>query len=333
LRAALSLARGRSATEGLFYSPRLKDTVDSWTSQIRYDAVLAFCTSMAPYLDSPGLAGVPAIVDFVDVDSQKWFDYAARASGLKRALFQWEGGRVQKLEQETCVRASAVALVSEPEAELCRQSSPAASIHAVPNGVDLEYFGQAITPLRDDAHPPECVFVGALDYRANVEGLTWFCQDVWPDVRRRRPDAKLTLVGRNPLPAVRQLDGSQGVKVVGDVPDVRPFLAQATIVVVPLRVARGIQNKVLEALAAQKPVVASSSALEGLDLVPELHAYRADSPQEWGDCLQRLFNDPALQRRLSSAGRAFVERHHNWNTRLEPFERLLGLRSPMVEVA
>lgn len=328
LRAAKSLAYGRSASEGLFASTRLKSIIDEWARETSFDAAVAFCSSMAPYLRARSLKDVPAIVDLVDVDSEKWRDYAKTARFGKRQLFALEGRRVGTLEREAALRAAALATVSEAEASLCREDCAPTPVYGISNGVDLDYFG-AVPPLSEQsADLQECVFVGALDYRANVDGLVWFCREVWPVLRRRHPKATFTAVGRKPAPAVRRLAELPGVSIAADVPDVRPYLARATAVLAPLRVARGIQNKVLEAMAARRPVIASSGALEGIDLEIGRHALRADSPDEWVAALSRLFIDSHLQIDLAAAGRDFVEAHHSWKSRLKPFDDLLAELRP-----
>ncbi len=167
-------------------------------------------------------------------------------------------------------------LVSDAETELFSRFGGPSVAHAIPNGVALDYFREPTPP------PPEsgCVFVGALDYRPNVDAACWFCRDVWPEIHRRRPDARLRLVGRRPVAAVRALSAVPGVEVVGQVSDVRPYLAEAAVAVNPLRIARGLQNKVLEAMAMGKAVVASPQALAGLrhrDDAPPLCAGRRGS--------------------------------------------------------
>lgn len=324
LRAAKSLAAGRSATEGLFASCRLRDTVDAWSRQERYDAAFVFCSSMAPYLASRGLSDVPLIVDFVDVDSQKWRDYAAKTRGIKRRLFALEGKRLGRLEQQLCRQAKSVVVVSEDEAELLRASSPDTPVRAVENGVDLDYFNPNAAGALHGANPHEIAFVGALDYRANVDGLTWFCEHVWPELRIRVPSAALTLVGRCPTPAVLALSKIPGVSIAANVPDVRPYLARAAAVVAPLRIARGIQNKVLEATAMAKPVVASPQALTGLSLVRGEHVLCAAKPHEWVAALQDLLDSPENCRRLGQAARLHVERHYRWSARLAPLDDLLA---------
>jgi sugar transferase (PEP-CTERM/EpsH1 system associated) len=319
LRGAVSLARGRSATEGLFRSRRLYHTVRNWANQTKFDAVVLYCSSMLQYLGIPALRAVPSIIDFVDVDSQKWFDYAARARGLKRPLFRLEGVRTRQLEAAACRRASFVALTSDAEAALFRRVCPNDHTYGIVNGVDLEYFR-----FREcEGRRGRCIFVGALDYWPNVDGLHWFCREIWPHVRSKHPGATFAIVGRNPCAQINRLKSADGVEVFPSVADVRPYLAEASIAVAPLRVARGIQNKVLEAMASGRAMIASREALEGLSVVAGEHVIEANSPQQWTAEILRLFDEDHERARLARAGRAFTVEHHNWENCLEPFDRLL----------
>jgi sugar transferase (PEP-CTERM/EpsH1 system associated) len=275
---------------------------------------------MVPYLRAEELAGVPAVIDLVDVDSQKWLDYAAAGRGPRAWLHRTEGRRLRRLEQGLPGWARAVTLVGEAEADLYRQFCAPGDVQAITNGVDLDYFRPG-----PEADGPVGVFVGALDYLPNVDGAGWFCREVWPEVRRRRPDARFLLVGRRPAPAVRRLADLPGVELVGQVPDVRPHVVRASVAVVPLRIARGVQNKVLEALAMAKPTVASPQTLAGLKARPGTHLLRASSPAEWAQAVLRLFDDAALRHRLGAAGRRYVEENHCWDRCLAPFAPLLGL--------
>jgi sugar transferase (PEP-CTERM/EpsH1 system associated) len=329
LRAAASMARGRSATEGLFASPALAGTVRRWARQRRFDATLAFCSSMVQYLDCPGLKGVPVTIDLVDVDSQKWIDYANKSGGLKRKLFQLEGRRLRRLEQSLPSRASAVTLVSEAEADIYRSICPNDITSAVPNGVDLDYF----RPASKGPHPwqplpaADCcnlVFVGALDYRANIDAVTWFAAEVWPLVRQRLPSVTLALVGRQPDAAVRRLADQPGIRVFADVPDVRPYVAAADLAIAPLRIARGIQNKVLEAMAMGKPVVCSQAALEGLSARAGQQVMVADDAAQWTRAIESLLGEEELGLMLGMSARRFVERNHAWEATLAPLAQLVG---------
>ncbi len=327
---AASLVRGRTATEGLFRSAKLRKMVDHWAEIEQFDAVLVFCSSMFQYVDDcRALDRVPVVVDLVDVDSQKWFDYADRANGVLRRLFQLEGGRLRKLECAIHRRSDAVTLVSDAEADLLRSISPGTGIYGIGNGVDLNYFQRHVSSVRH--REPSFVFVGALDYRANVEGVKWFVEKCWPLVVAQRPEATLTLVGRNPSTVIRHLATIGGVSLVGEVPDVRPYLRDSAVTIAPLLTARGIQNKVLEAMAMGKPVVATPQAIEGIDCVVGRHVLQATSPNEWKRTLLSLAEDVVAQDRIGSAARGFVEENFSWQARLKPLGRLLGLRSNETE--
>jgi sugar transferase (PEP-CTERM/EpsH1 system associated) len=326
LRALSALARGRTVTEGAFDEPALRAILRGWAARTHFHAALASASSLIPYLRLPELRGVPAVIDLMDVDSQKWLDYAAADRGPRAWLYRTEGRRLRRCEAALGRWARAVTLVSEAEVDLYRRAGGNGTVRAVPNGVDLDYFRPG-----PSAGEPRCAFVGALDYRPNVDGVGWFCREVWPRVLRRRPDSRLWVVGRRPAPAVRRLAALPGVELVGQVADVRPYLAQAAVAVVPLRLARGVQNKVLEALAMGRACVASPQAvagLAGLGVRPGTHLLSASSPDEWVEAVGRLLDDGDLRQRLGDAGRHHVEARHRWEDCLEPFAALLGLAAP-----
>jgi sugar transferase (PEP-CTERM/EpsH1 system associated) len=320
LRATAALLRGRSITAGAFQAPALRKVLSAWAGNTNFDVALASSSGMVPYLQQPELRSVPAVIDLIDVDSQKWFDYAASARGWRPLLYRLEGRRLRRLEQGLTKWARAVTVVSKAEADLYRSFSEGGRVCDVHNGVDLDYF-QPAAP----ADAPVCAFVGALDYRPNVDAVTWFCKEVWPAFHLRRPEARFLVIGRRPVPEVVGATAAPGVELVPDVPDVRPHLARASVAVVPLRIARGVQNKVLEALAMSKAVVAAPAALAGLETTPGVHLLSATSPTEWLDTMDRVLNDGALRERLGRAGRLYVEEHHHWQRCLAPLGGLLGL--------
>lgn len=325
VQAASSVARGRTVSEGAFASRQFGETLASWTRETQFSAVLVSASSLVPYLDDDLLRDIPAVVDLVDVDSQKWLDYEAASRGPRAWLYRMEGSRLRRLEHSLPDRMEAVTLVSEAEVSLFRRFRPHGAIHAIPNGVDLNYFQPSFVNGHCATRRDSCVFVGALDYRPNVDGARWFCSEVWPEVVRRRPHATLRLVGRRPNAAVKRLANEPGVELVGQVPDVRPYVAEAEVVVVPLRLARGLQNKVLEAMAMGKAVVASPESLKGIAANPGEHLVAASTPHEWVDAIENLFDDAALRTQLGAAGRQYVEQKHDWDRCLEPFAALLGL--------
>lgn len=319
-RAACSLARGSTASAGAFSSTTVRRVVRRWAGEVSYRACLASASSLEPYLRMPCLRDVPSVVDVVDVDSQKWFDYAEASRGPRSWLYRLEGRRLRRVERSLGSRAKAVTLVSEAEAELFRRVCGPGPVHAITNGVDLDGYRPEFA-----AAGRGCVFVGALDYRANVDGLRWFCDEVWPEVRRRCPGSELRLVGRRPGPEVRSLAERPGVRLVGQVPDVRPYLDAAAVVVVPLRIARGVQNKVLEAMATGKPTVVSPQAMVGLRAEAGVHLLSPSSPGDWATVIVDLLGDEGLRRRVGQAGRRYVEEHHRWELCLAAFASLLDL--------
>lgn len=319
VRAAWSLTRGRSLTEGLFASSTLRALVSRWQEETPYDVVVCFSSGVLPFVLGGGRMH-DLIADLVDVDSQKWFDYAARTSGPKATLFRLEGRRVRLLERAIGREARAVVLATGVEADLYRKICPEACVESIPNGVDLDYF----RPLPEVAEEAHCVFVGQLDYRANVLGVEWFCRTAWPAIRACFPTATFQVVGRNPVSAVQRLGAVPGVQIVGPVVDVRPYLASARIVLVPLPVARGVQNKVLEAMAMGRAVVASPAALEGLALVSGRDALAATNPDDWVREVVRLWDDPRERCALGQAARRYVEGNHRWETCLSRIDSLVG---------
>lgn len=322
LRALGSVALGRTATEGLFASRFLQRELQRWCADTQFDAVLVYCSSMWQFASSPPLMRVPRVVDLVDVDSQKFHDYAASIHGLKKWLYRLEARRLRRLERGLPTRCRAVTLVSEDEASVYRDFAEPGRIQAITNGVDLEYF----RPQSESVTSPfECVFVGVLDYWPNVEGVTWFGREIWPSVRQRFPQAVFSLVGRRPADEVRCLAQLPGVRVVGEVPDVRPFLARAALVVAPLRIARGVQNKVLEALAMGKAVVASGPATEGLRVTPGSDLVRLDRDGEWAETVCSLLANPKRRAELGTQGRRCVEDQYRWDRCLAPLAELFEI--------
>jgi sugar transferase (PEP-CTERM/EpsH1 system associated) len=316
VRAGTSLVRGRSATEGLFYSRAMFNKVGEWLSSTEFDSVVCFSSSTLQYVQGRGV-DFRLVVDLVDVDSQKWLDYARRSWPPRSTLFRVEAQRVRRIERQAS-GARAVVLVSESEAEIYHALCPTANVQVVTNGVDLDYFRP-----RPDADSPTCAFVGYLGYRANVVGLQWFCREVWPGVRARVPQARFRIIGRNAVAAVRRLSHVPGVEVVVGAPDVRPLIAEAGVVLAPLLIARGVQNKVLEAMAMGKTVIASPAALDGLALTVGQHALCADSPNEWIQALVSIWSSPEQRQAIGHYARAYVEEHHNWESCLKPYENLV----------
>ncbi len=304
---ALSVARFRSAELG--------SAVREALARERYDVALAYSSQMAPYLDG---ASVPTVADFVDLDSEKWAAYARAARFPMRSIFTREARAVRALEKRVAERAAATIVCAKGEEDDLRKFAAPKRVVTISNGVDAEYFA----PNAAVARGALVTFTGAMDYRANADAVVAFVRDSWPAIRAARPDARFRIVGSNPLPEVRALTAEDGVEVTGRVPDVRPHLQSASVAVAPLAVARGIQNKVLEALAGATPVVATSAALAGIGrAAPGVAA--ADGPRELAVEALRLLADPALRDARGRAGRAHVVSEWGWAPRLSLLEQIL----------
>jgi len=311
LRGALALLCGKSVTEGFFRSRRLAQALREEADREPFDLVLAYSSGALPYALS-----VPAgarIADLVDVDSAKWISYAEAARWPRRWLYRREARSVRTLEQRALGQCDAVILVSQAEVRALGVESD--KVFAVGNGVDTEYF----KPTDDEeVSPPSLVFTGTMDYKPNIDGVCWFVREVWPALRRDVPEVTFSIVGRNPTRAVRRLADVPGVKVTGPVPDVRPYLTKAALAVVPLLIARGIQNKILEAMAMGRAVVASPEGLEGLEVAVGTETFQARTPDEWQRRILELLQDNARRQQVEHAARTCVEQKYTWPARLQP---------------
>lgn len=320
-RAAVTLLGGRSASEGFFAHPGVAASVSAWARDLRFDAVVCSSSAVTPYARLPELRRLPLIVDLVDVDSDKWRQCAAQGPFPRAWLHRWEASRVARLEHRLSQQAAEIIVVSQAERALYEKVAGSPRAVVAPNGVDAHYFQPE--PSRGRPAATAC-FVGVLNYQPNVDAVRWFVEAVWPLVRSRTPSATLLVVGRNPDPAVRRLCGQPGVELHADVPDVRPFLSRSRVAIAPLRIARGLQNKVLEAMAMELPVVASRAALQGISAVPDRDLLQADAPHDWAAAMTRLFRDDDLAASLGRSARAFVLARHSWDACLAPLGAALA---------
>lgn len=308
-RAAWSLFKGRSATEGYFDSHGLRRALLAEARREPFDLVLAYSSAVVPLaLNIPARAH---LADLVDVDSAKWVAYAARSGRFLRWLYRREAQGVAALENKALTHCEAVMLVSSAEAALLGGSD---NVYAVGNGVDIEYF----QPRGQPRQPPSLVFTGTMSYRPNAEAVCWFVREIFPLLTERLPALRLTIVGRDPTRQVQQLAAIRGVKVTGAVDDVRPYLSAAHLAVAPLRIARGVQNKILEAMAMGKAVVASPAAAEGLEVQNGRELLLADQPTQWRDAILLLLSDQRLRERIENAARRCVEEHYTWEAQNQP---------------
>lgn len=285
-------------THVLLHAPGFARALRAVTQAHPPDVVLAYCSGTAQYLFGPELRDVPAVLDMVDVDSGKWADLACVNAWPKQWLFRREAAVLGAFEARAAVRAAVVLTVNDRERAALTALAPTARIVTLPIGVDSAAYRPTTSPVNQ----PVVVFSGVMNYEPNVRGATWLIHDVWPLVRAVRPDARLFLVGATPAAAVRSLQSAaKGITVTGSVPDVRPFLWSAALAVAPLRVARGVQTKVLEALAAGLPCVVTAAVAQGLPAEAAPGCRVADTPRQFADEILELLRwEPADRRALAT---------------------------------
>ncbi|MEO8256566.1 MAG: TIGR03087 family PEP-CTERM/XrtA system glycosyltransferase [Acidobacteriota bacterium] len=318
IRAALTLQTATPLTHVLFDAPEMQAALDRVTADWRPDVVLAYCSGVAPLALAPPLAGIPLVVDFVDVDSAKWAAFAGAAAFPRSWVYRREARCLAAFESRAVRAAFASLVVNERERQTLLQVCPGADIRVVPNGVDVD----ALCP-RDPPSPGEqVIFAAVFNYAPNADGAVWFAREVWPRVRAARPSARLTLAGLSPTRVVRRLaDVDQSIEVTGGVPDIRPYLWRSAIAVAPLHQARGVQNKVLEAAAAGLPSVVTRQVWDGLpaEVLPACRL--ADTPEQFAAAVIDLLSSPADARRRQAARAQLTGLA--WPTRLAPLVELI----------
>jgi polysaccharide biosynthesis protein PslH len=291
---------------GFFYSPTLARRVRELLGRERYDLIFVHCSSVAQYVER--VQGIPKILDFGDMDSQKWLEYA-RYKPFPLSTGYWlEGKKLAREESRLASRFDMCTATTRAEWETLMSYGNGFESDWFPNGVDPDYF----TPTEEAYDPDAICFVGRMDYYPNQECMFDFCANVLPLLRERRPNLKLTIVGADPSPAVKKLGRLPGVTVTGSVPDVRPYVRRSALMVAPLNIARGTQNKILEAMAMGVPVVTSAVAAGGVDAVAQEHFLVARSYQDYSAAVLRLLDDRNERSRLARAGRDRVLRNHAW---------------------
>ena len=322
---ALSALWNREAISSrYFYSRALQRQIDDLIDRESIEGVFCSSSPMAEYVfrsrHAARLRTIPKIMDLIDVDSVKWREFAEESWFAAAWLYRREANYIASLERRVGCEFDHLLLVSDAEAK-CLDQCFLGRVMAVSNGVDLEYFVPREIPEGCEKERA-LVFTGVMDYRPNVQGICWFAEEVLPQIRANIPDARLYIVGNHPARAVRRLGDVPGVVVTGFVPDIRDYVSRG-VCIAPLRIARGIQNKVLEAMAMGRPIVVTPQAYEGIDAEPERDLCVARDGKEFADKTVQLLNDPQRARAIGLAARKRVEERYSWGENLRVLEQLL----------
>jgi sugar transferase (PEP-CTERM/EpsH1 system associated) len=319
LHAAVEFLGRRPLSVSLFYRKTFADKVLSELRKRKIDCIIATSGCMGQYASNIRVA---KIIDFIDVDSEKWRMYSELHAFPWSVIYRLEGRRLAQHEQQLAETFDYSILVSTEETRLLQQRTGGCRITAISNGVDLEYF----RPSNDrctEMSQPVIIFTGVMDYFPNVDAVRFFSLNIFPLVRRIIPDARFYIVGRSPNRQVRKLAKQANVIVTGTVPDVRPYLEQASIAVAPFRLARGVQNKVLEAMAMGLPVVGTPETFKGI-AAREADGIRiANDPEKFARHVINLLRDGAQRADAGRQARSYVERYHRWDEQGAKLENIL----------
>ncbi len=321
-----SFLTGKPITLPYYFDRRMQTWVDDVLARHNIQNVFVYSSSMAQYCQASQYQQLNRIIDFVDVDSDKWRQYAEKKSGIAKWVFNREYELLGQCEDEICQVFDYSLFVSPDEAALFEQRQAAQNkgkVLGILNGVDVDYFNPTATFLTETLIPdaPFISFTGAMDYWANVDAVVWFVDVVWPLIIKKIPTAKFVIAGGNPTSEVKSLANEPGVIVTGRVADVRPFIAQAACVVAPLRIARGIQNKVLEAMSLNKPIVCTPMAMEGINAAKSKHVHIEDAPVQTAQACIEYLQHASVE---DCANREWILEHFTWHKTLKSLPHLFN---------
>lgn len=302
---------------GFFYSTELDEHVQGLLESKNWDLIFVHCSSVAQYVEH--VKDTPKILDFGDMDSQKWFEYANYKPFPLSLGYRFEGAKMLAAEKRLARRFDLCTATTRAEWETLNAYGTGADTSWFPNGVDADFF----CPIDEPYDPDTISFIGRMDYYPNQECMSRFCAQTWPLLKSWRPSLKLLIVGADPTPAMRKLGELPGVTVTGSVPDVRPFIRKSALMVAPLNIARGTQNKILEAMAMGVPVVTSSIAAGGVDAESVTHFLVADTPQDYAQAIKGILDNPIERSRLATAGRKRMLSHHAWPRSMERLDAII----------
>ena len=315
-RMILNLPIPTPSSLGYFYNKKIKKQINTWIEQEEFDLIFVHCSSVAQYVED--VKNIPKILDYGDMDSQKWLTYRRFKPFPLSMGYWWEGMKMEYSEKQLAPKFDLTTCTTKAELETLNSFGTANQTNWFPNGVDAEFFQPDGTVYDSNS----ISFIGRMDYYPNQQCMLEFCHQTLPLIQQKIPDVKLYIVGAEPTKEIKALEKIRGVMVTGSVEDVRPYILKTTAMVAPLNIARGTQNKILEAMAMGVPVVSSSLAAGGIDAIPGEHLLTADSPAEYAEKLISLIKSSSLREKYAKAGRERMLSNHAWQDSMKKMEEL-----------
>jgi sugar transferase (PEP-CTERM/EpsH1 system associated) len=318
LRALGALITGRPLSVAAFAEPELHTAIKRKFIELKPDLIMVYSCNVAQFADH--FPQVPRIMQFAELDSSRWGQYARRSPIPLRWIYSVEQTRFLAYERRIARSFSHALVCTAVEQRDFERLIPGVPVSLVGNGVDLDYFRS----MGGRKRPGSIVFTGMMDYFPNIDAVVWFCDEVLPLVHAQMPEASFVICGNRPPRAVRRLAARRGVSVTGRVPDTRPYLDSAEVFVAPLRMARGIQNKLLEAMAMGVPCVASTTAASGTVVAEGAGILAADEPEEFAGHVLKLLREEKFRTDMGRKVRAAAEANYRWDAQMASLDQVIA---------
>jgi sugar transferase (PEP-CTERM/EpsH1 system associated) len=329
LRLIKGLLKNQPLSVANFYSNALQLQTDAIISEQDVDTIICSSSSMAEYvlksasLNHPEKPQPKLIMDFMDLDSDKWLQYQKLKPFPMKFIYKREAKLLFQYEQKIHRRFDACLFISQAEVDLFqKRDKNLGKVSVVANGLDTNYFKPNLA--KKSTAGPILLFTGVMDYFPNIDAVEWFVKNAWPDIKNRWTDAQFIIAGMNPTPKIIALEKNEGIIVTGFVEDIREYYNQADFFVAPFQIARGVQNKVLQAFACGLPVIGTSMAFEGISCHDKKDMLVANTPKEYSDSLQHLIEDKELKAHLSRSALDLVTNHYSWSGCLKNLDEVLN---------
>jgi sugar transferase (PEP-CTERM/EpsH1 system associated) len=303
---------------GYFFSRRMKKDIKKALQEGTHDVVYAYCTSTAQYVLD--VVGIPKCIDFIDIDSDKWKNFAVKRKFPFSLIYRLEYERLRKAEKKISETFDISITTTEAEQNKLRNIDPSNKerVSVITNGVDFKHFNS----LEKEKRTNIIVFTGQMNYFPNIDAVVYFCKEILPLIKAEVPDVMFYIVGRDPALSVKKL--TKSAFVTGAVKDIRDYLYEASVYVAPLRISQGVLNKILEAMASGLPVVATNKALQGIKAKPGRDILIGDTPEDFAAEVVSLLKDKEKQQLIARNAKKFVEENHNWEKNLSGLDKLLS---------